>query len=284
MKISVVIPVLNEEKRLPECLEALKRNTEKPYEIIVADGGSVDSTREIASDFGCIVINNPRGHAAGGRNQGIKKARGDVIAFTDGDCIPEISWIENIRKAFEDTRVDGIGGRVRPVVSDNKYENFWGRVSLQQIMSFGENSYWIAKRSLNDAFITANCAYRRSLLIQLRGFSNWFGNNAEDVDLSWRAYIKGAGLKYEPSVIVEAHSPDTLRGICRKSFRNGYSSSKLQKKYGGLLNYDISLYKLLFHQLTRLGKDAEARWMAAELSCHLMGKYYGSLKVHVINI
>ena len=74
MRISVVIPVLNEEKRLPECLKALNNNREKPYEIIVADGGSTDSTKEIASAYGCVVLDNPKGHAAGGRNVGINSA------------------------------------------------------------------------------------------------------------------------------------------------------------------------------------------------------------------
>ena len=284
MRISVVIPVLNEEKRLPECLKALNNNREKPYEIIVADGGSTDSTKEIASAYGCVVLDNPKGHAPGGRNVGIKKAKGDIIAFTDGDCIPDRLWIENIRKAFEAEKLDGLGGCVIPAESSNKYEEFWGRVSLQQIMSFGKEPYLIKEKNLNDAFITANCAYRRNVLIRLRGFSNWFGNNAEDVDLAWRALDSGARLKYEPSVRVIAHSPESLKGICRKSFRNGYSSSKLQKKYGKRVNYDITLYKLLFSKMKHILREEEARWMVAELCCHLLGKYYGSLKVHIINV
>ena len=284
MRISVVIPVLNEEDRLEECLKALCNNSEKPYEIIVSDGGSVDATREIALRYGCSVIDNPKRHAAGGRNAGIKKARGDIIAFTDGDCIPDRNWIKNIRIAFEAETIDGLGGSVRPVASGNKYEVFWGRLSLQQIMTFGEIPYRVKTQSLNDAFITANCAYRKALLVKLKGFNNWFGNNAEDVDLSWRALKYGANLKYEPSVEVFAHSPETLKGICKKSFRNGYSSSKLQKKYGKFFNYDLGLYKLLFRQLKHCLQQEEARWTVAELLCHLLGKYYGSIKVQIINI
>ena len=56
MKVSVVIPVLNEEKRLRECLDALNTGSEKPYEVIVVDGGSTDHTKEIAAGYDCTVL------------------------------------------------------------------------------------------------------------------------------------------------------------------------------------------------------------------------------------
>lgn len=284
MKISVVIPVLNEEKRIGECMEAIWANTVKPYEVIVADGGSTDKTVQIALDYGCIVIENVRGHAAGGRNAGIKRARGEVVAFTDGDCVPAEDWIEKIQEVFANDSIDGIGGMVEPTEPENEYEEFWGELSLKGIMTFGEEAYRVEKKSLNDAFITANCAYRRKLLIRIRGFNNWFANNAEDVDISWRALDTGATLRYEPRIKVRAHSPTDMRGICRKSFRNGYSSSKLQKKYGGKINFDLSLYKLLGCNVKEwIQGNKKAGWMVCEILCHLAGKLYGSFKVKVIN-
>ncbi len=147
------------------------------------------------------------------------------------------------------------------------------------------DSYTVTQKTLNDAFVTANCAYKRKLLYKIKGFSNFFANNAEDVDLCWRALDAGAKLKYDPSVVIYAHNVTTLRGIAQKSFRNGVSSSKLQKVYGGKVNYDPDIYKMLASNLKGVftgQKDAGLN--CTELFCHLMGKYYGSIKVGVINV
>jgi len=82
MKLSIIIPVLNEEKALPSCLKALKE--EGPFlpehEIIVADGGSTDKTCRIAKEF-AQVIQAPRGRAAQ-MNEGAKVAKGEWLFFS----------------------------------------------------------------------------------------------------------------------------------------------------------------------------------------------------------
>ena len=70
MRISVVIPVYNEEKYIRRCLEALQSGKRMPDEIIVVDGGSTDCTVEIAKKKGAVVLDNPRKNAACGRNIG----------------------------------------------------------------------------------------------------------------------------------------------------------------------------------------------------------------------
>ena len=285
MKISVVIPTYNEEKRLPECLGALAKGREKPYEVIVADGGSTDRTRKIAKRFGAKVLHNPKGHAAGGRNVGILAAKGDIIAFLDADCIPDTGWLAQIKYAFEHEDIDGLGTYIEPADPENKYEEFWGRLSLNILMNYGEEAYYVKNKTLNDAFITASCAYTRKLLYQLKGFNNWFANNAEDIDLCWMALDAGAKLKYEPKARIKAHSPTDLAGIKHKSFRNGVSSSKLQKVYGQFFNYDLNIYKVLFQNVKDMLHGKQGAYLfVVETAWHLLGKYYGSIKMGIINI
>lgn len=90
---------------------------------------------------------------------------------------------------------------------------------------------------------------------------------------------------YDPSVIIYAHNVTTLKGIAKKSFRNGVSSSKLQKVYGGKFNYDPGIYKMLGKNIVGvLKREKDAGLNVVELASHLAGKYYGSVKAHVINI
>ncbi len=285
--ISVVMPVYNEEVNIIQTLEAIYANTRLPDEVILADGGSTDRTVSLVKKhFPQVkVYNNPERNAAAGRNVGIKYAKGDIIAFTDGDCVVAKDWIEQIQSAFENHDIDGLGGKVLNAEPRNHIEEYWGNLAWNLIMSFGNTSYTVDQCTLNDAFVTANCAYSRGLLLKLKGFSSWFGNNAEDVDLCWRAIKTGAKLMYVPEVKIYAHNVTTVQGVAKKSFRNGVSSSKIQKRYGGRVNFDKNIYKMLFQNIKGLfHKKQDAGLNLIELTSHLAGKYYGSFKVRVINI
>ena len=285
LKFSVVIPTYNEEKCIGECLTSIQNGSVLPDEIIVSDGLSTDKTVEIASKYGAKIVINQRRHAAGGRNAGIRASKGDVVVFIDADCIADVDWLKEIKFAFENEDIDGLGTFIEPAFPANIYEEFWGTLSLQLLMTYGDEPYYVTHKTLNEAFITASCAYKRRLLYELKGFSNYFGNNAEDIDLCWRAIDVGAKLKYVPAAKIIAHSPQNLEGIRKKSFRNGVSSSKLQKVYSdSLINFDANLYKALLANIRGIFKNEKyAKLFVFEILCHLAGKYSGSIKYHVIN-
>jgi glycosyltransferase involved in cell wall biosynthesis len=96
--VSIIIPVYNDAERLPRCLEALEKQTypENQYEVIVVDNGSDISPEPIVKQFGharFAVERRPSSYAA--RNTGISLAPGEVMAFTDADCLPYPDWIKN---------------------------------------------------------------------------------------------------------------------------------------------------------------------------------------------
>lgn len=287
MKISVVIPTYNEEKGIAQCIQSIFSGSEKPYEVIVADGGSADKTVEIAKANGAAVYNNPNRTAASGRNVGIAHASGDIIAFTDGDNYVDGDWLKSIREAFEkDAEVDGIGGKVIPAPPENKVEVFWGNLWLKTIMTFGDEEFTVEEKNLRNSFITANCAYKKSLLEKLNGFDEWYGNNAEDVDLMWRALESGAKLKYIPAAIVSAHSPTTMKEMKRKSYRDGVSSTKLQKRYGPKRgSFDKNIHKLFWKSFGRMLIFRKGAYMmTTELFYHIAGKWISSIKYGYRNL
>ena len=285
MKISVVIPVFNEEKYLHACLSSILNGNRKPDELMVVDGGSTDKSVEIAKSLGVTVLRNPDKTAAAGRNVGIKAATGEIIAFTDGDCEADPGWLEAIENAFNKHDVDAVGGKILPAKAINEIEEYWMNLQLNVVMQFGDEPFFVRERNFRNSFITANCAYRRKFLIKMHGFSRWFANNGEDVDLQWRSLKAGGKLFYSPDAIIYFHGVTTIKDLRRKSFRNGVSSSKLQKKYGGKINYDLTIYAVWAKSFKgTVKREKWARYNLEETTWHLLGKYYGSLKAHVINV
>lgn len=102
MRISVVIPAYNEEKRIAYCLKSVLNQTQMPYEVIVANNNSIDRTEEIAKSFpGVTVITEKRAGTIAARDTGFDAATGDIIARTDADSLVPHDWIEKIDRHFE---------------------------------------------------------------------------------------------------------------------------------------------------------------------------------------
>jgi rSAM/selenodomain-associated transferase 2 len=101
IEFSIVIPTLNEGPRLKFLLPYLFANLEslESSEIIVADGGSSDGTRQIAQELGAIVISSPRGRAYQ-MNSGARKARGHTLYFLHADSIPPVNFHSKINSAL----------------------------------------------------------------------------------------------------------------------------------------------------------------------------------------
>jgi glycosyltransferase involved in cell wall biosynthesis len=114
--VSVIIPVFNDAERLKSCLLALENQTypKNLYEVIVVDNGSDESIEEIVSEFAQVKPTyeaSPGSYAA--RNKGISLAKGEILAFTDSDCIPAADWVENGVKNLLSTPNCGlVAGRI----------------------------------------------------------------------------------------------------------------------------------------------------------------------------
>ncbi|UCD10872.1 MAG: TIGR04283 family arsenosugar biosynthesis glycosyltransferase [Nitrospinaceae bacterium] len=105
LKISVVIPTLNEAKALPESLKAV--HCHRPHEVIVADGGSDDGTQDIARRAGCRVVCSPPGRAAQ-MNAGALAASGEVVLFLHADSrVSEKCFTKMAQAMNRDDRVGG---------------------------------------------------------------------------------------------------------------------------------------------------------------------------------
>jgi glycosyltransferase involved in cell wall biosynthesis len=288
MKYSVVIPTLNSEAVMGRALKAILAGRQLPDEILVVDGCSTDKTVEIASSFPVRICSNPKVHAAAARNVGIEQAVGDVIVFTDSDCVPQPDWLERIANHFE-TRpeIAGVGGRMLALPPVNDIEAFSGHVFLDEILRYPLHPVEVTDRRLAGAFITANCAYRKIVLEEQNGFRDEFGNNAEDIDLYWRLVANSAHLYYDPGVIVYHSFPKTVKHLMKKYFQHGIASSKLTRFHLGSPQVDWTLHRKLLISMLRAivpnQSDRTARLYCCQLGAHIAGKAYGSFVLGIVN-
>jgi glycosyltransferase involved in cell wall biosynthesis len=113
MKVSVIVPTLNEEKMLPRLLDSVKAQDFDDYEVIIADARSTDRTREIAAGYGCRVVDG--GMPAAGRNAGASAANGDFLFFLDADVFLPEGFIRNVYNEMQDRYYDLATCEIRPL-------------------------------------------------------------------------------------------------------------------------------------------------------------------------
>ncbi|WP_296868518.1 MJ1255/VC2487 family glycosyltransferase [uncultured Methanobrevibacter sp.] len=154
MILSIIIPTYNEEEYLPVLLESIKKQNFSDYEVIVADANSTDRTREIAEEYGCIIVDG--GLPAVGRNNGAKVAKGEYLIFLDSDLVLTDDYLRNVIYEFKMERL-GIGiTQMLPMsnkIEDKLFHDFanYFMIGVENIKPHGAGCYGIiAKKELHD--------------------------------------------------------------------------------------------------------------------------------------
>jgi glycosyltransferase involved in cell wall biosynthesis len=158
VRLSVIVPTRNEEKRLPNLLKSLSNQSFTNYEIIVVDNNSTDKTILIAKNFAADVIRVKDAIKKGGiaylRNLGGYFAKGDILVFTEADVIAPQNWLMNIFREFsKDCDVIAVAGPGVPYDApligfvEYGYYNFIRSVSSRLLKIFSTSGYNISVRS-----------------------------------------------------------------------------------------------------------------------------------------
>lgn len=206
MKISVVIIVKNESKHIKKCLEALFKQSYRDFEIIVIDNGSTDGTEGIINSLQDKRIRyfseSPKYGLGLLRTLGIKKANGDYIFFTDGDCVPAKHWLEEGVKVLDTGEYAGVNGKTY-------YES-------QEATTISDSN--IRQLVLGD-FMTCNTAYTRNVLEKVNYFDPLFKYGHEDRDLAFSVMQCGKIYFSEDMLVFHQKKKLSLKALFSRAKR-----------------------------------------------------------------
>jgi GT2 family glycosyltransferase len=239
-QVSVVIPVLDAARTLPDCLAACARLEPAPLEILLVDNGSTDDSLALLRAFAARslpyrvhVLQAAKRGASAARNVGILAAAGEIIAFTDADCEPDPAWLRHLVQPFADPAIVAVAGRIVAAPTRTTVELFSALYTLQSSDKPARYDRW---SPWEGGFPTANFAARKNVLEKLQGFDESVCIYGEDYDLCARMYAQGAVIEYVPEAVTCHHHRTTLRGMVRQAFGFGRSHPYLLRRhaYAGL--------------------------------------------------
>jgi succinoglycan biosynthesis protein ExoA len=236
--ISVIVPVRNEEAYLGDTLRRLLGQHYDPsrFEVLVADGGSTDTTRAIVAAWqrdhpNLRLLENPRRWSSAGRNVAVRAARGDLIVLVDGHCeLDSPTYLLDLADAFQRSGADCLG---RPQPLDVTGASLLQRaIALARASRLGHHpdSHIYSDR---EGFVepeSVAIAYRRSVFERVGLFDETF-DACEDVEFNHRLARAGLTCFFTPRLQVRYHPRGSLHGLFRQMNRYGRGRVRLLRKH-----------------------------------------------------
>lgn len=262
MRFSVIIPVYKREDKSRNCLQALITQDfpHSDFEIWVIEDGSQTKIKEMVEGMKKTFPNfhylwqENKGPAAA-RNLGIRQSSGEILAFTDNDCVPPPDWLSRLDDGFKrHLEVAGVGGFQEPpeeVIKNNllaRYESYltrqvYGAASLSEIIGGFEV----------PTGVTNNVAFWRKTFDQVGLFDETYTGriSGEDPDFKKRVCDAGGKLLFIPVKVV--HDRDySWKSFRKQSFERGLGVRHSQIKYGEKFSDALVIWQMLLLPLSFL--------------------------------
>ncbi|WP_081899067.1 MULTISPECIES: glycosyltransferase family 2 protein [unclassified Halomonas] len=211
-RASVIVPTYYDWARLKLCVTALENQSypQNDFEVIIVNNAPEDTLPldfHLPNNFRVITEVKPGSYAA--RNAALKLAKGEIIAFTDSDCIPDPYWLEAAVNRF-DKGVERIAGRIELFFKSDK-------LTLVEIyekaFSFDQEKYAKTGGAATANMITLAKHFKTV------GFFNDALMSGGDNEWGWRAMAKGIPIEYAPEVIVNHPARADIKAMLKKRKR-----------------------------------------------------------------
>lgn len=224
-RVSVIVPVYNGEQTIGDCVESIFALSfpRDDVELLLIDNASSDRTPVILNTYRdrAVILHETKRGPAAARNRGLLHATGDIVAFTDADCVVHRDWLSRLIAPLSDPVVGIVGGTILARTPCNAVEEFGERIHDHQM----------AIECYTPPYaITMNWASRRAVLEKVGPFDEEL-LRCEDCDLAYRVVAAGYRIVHEPAAVVYHHNERSLAGLIAEGYAHGYHSIPLLKKH-----------------------------------------------------
>ena len=230
--VSVIIPVLNEERFLKQSVQAiLNQNYSGQFEIILALGPSKDQTnviaQELAQDKRIKLVENPSGRTASALNNAIKNSNFDIIVRLDGHAIVDSDYIKNAVKTLLESGADNVGGLMK-AEGTNAFEK---SVAAAMTSKFGVGNapFHVGGKS-GEVDTVYLGTFRKSALERVGYFDESF-IRAQDWEMNYRIRKTGGKIWFNPDLVVSYRPRKNILQLAKQYFEYGQWRKQVTKTY-----------------------------------------------------
>lgn len=224
-RVSIVVATYNGGATLAECLDSLGRLNYPNYEVVVIDDGSTDDTAEILARYPNVRVHRQENKGLSeARNMGIRLATGEIVAFTDSDCVADPDWAYFLVQTMQSQPCAGVGG---PNLTP------WEERPLHRTVACAPGH---ATHVLLDSFEAehvpgCNMAFWKSDLLAVGCFDPLFRKAGDDVDIIWRLQDHGERILFAPAAFVWHHRRATIGAYLKQQQGYGEAEALLARKH-----------------------------------------------------
>ena len=230
--VSVIIPVLNEERFLKQSVQAIfNQNYSGQFEIILALGPSKDQTnviaQELAQDKRIKLVKNPSGRTASALNNAIKNSNFDIIVRLDGHAIVDSDYIKNAVNTLLESGADNVGGLMK-AEGTNAFEK---SVAAAMTSKFGVGNapFHVGGKS-GEVDTVYLGTFRKSALKRVGYFDESF-IRAQDWEMNYRIRKTGGKIWFNPDLVVSYRPRKNILQLAKQYFEYGQWRKQVTKTY-----------------------------------------------------
>lgn len=238
MGVSVILPILNEERDLRESVSAiLAQNYQGDFEVILALGPSIDKTMEIAkelanADSRVVLVDNPTGRTANGLNAAIAKSKFPIISRIDGHAEISPTYLSDATALLNKTSAVNVGG-IMAAVGKTKFEKAVA-TAMRSPLGVGSSRFHVGGVA-GPADTVYLGTFKKSALLEAGGYDERF-TRAQDWELNFRLRKNGGVIWFDPSLVVTYRPRSTIKALAKQYFQYGTWRRAVSRSHKGSVN------------------------------------------------